>query len=260
MKKKIKIIIIFIAAFINLEAQDTLVIQENETGFCAVDGSIVRGSTTVSGWTGDGYADSDPGVGKSISWQTSVPADGFYTFSWRYAIGGNPGSRDAKLLINGNVSTDSISFPHTGTWSNWTMSEPVELNLVKGSYKIRIEAYSSSGLGNYDYLMVTGSGAEATSCTPSYVVVVKSNNEGWGSVAYEPVQQYYDEGTLITFRASANSGYFFQSWTGEETSADSIFTFRITKYGLFQTFRSSTYSVNNTIFIDFDYFLLSLLV
>jgi pectate lyase len=208
-------------------AQDTLIIQENESGFCSVDGTVVIGSTNVTGWTGTGYADSDPGIGKSMSWQISVAQGGTYTISWRYAIGGNPGSRDAKLLINGIIVRDSILFPHTGTWSNWMISSPIELNLTAGSKKIRIEAYSTSGLGNYDYLMVTGNGVSASVCNPSYTISVKSNNEEWGSVTYKPIQPYYEKGTLVTLTAASNHGYFFQSWLGDETSADSVYSFTV---------------------------------
>jgi hypothetical protein len=50
-----------------------LIIQENELGFCNVDGNIM---TSVQGYTGSGYADTDFGVGKSISWQINVPIAG----------------------------------------------------------------------------------------------------------------------------------------------------------------------------------------
>jgi len=223
---KIFILLIFLSLFSELFSQE-LIIQENELGFCSVDGKIDIGSRTVSGWTGIGFADGDPGIGKSMSWQISVTSYGNYFLTWRYAIGGNPGSRNARLVINGNVIKDTIYFPHTGTWSNWVMSDPIEVFLKSGTHKIRIEAYSTSGLGNYDYFQVNGEGLSPAECTPSYVVSVSSNNPEWGMVSYEPVQDYYDYGTLVTLRANANTGYFFQSWTGEETSEDSVFTFEI---------------------------------
>src|SRR5262245_51004535 len=51
-------------------------IQEDELGFSAVDGLILprQGSTSITGYTGTGFADGNPGVGTTISW--SMIADG----------------------------------------------------------------------------------------------------------------------------------------------------------------------------------------
>jgi len=225
MDRKYLLFFLLMISVAAMHAQE-IIIQENDTGFCSVDGTVVVGSTTVTGWTGIGYADSDPGIGKSISWEIHVDSDGTYLLVWRYAIGGNPGARNAKLLINGNIVMDTVYFPHTGTWSNWKM-DTVDVYLASGDHKIRIEAYSTSGLGNYDYLEVVGGGVTAAACTPSYVLSVNSSNINWGTVSYEPVKPYYDRGTTLTLMAHANPGYFFQSWTGEEASADSVFTFTV---------------------------------
>jgi pectate lyase len=118
---------------------------------------------------------------------------------------------------------DTIYFPHTGEWTNWTMSNSLYLDLDAGDNKIRIEAYNPSGLGNYDYLSVIGDGVTGSQCTPTYIIApLDLNIPAAGTVSYEPVQQYYEEGTLITLIAHANSGYFFQSWTGTVTSRGSI--------------------------------------
>jgi pectate lyase len=183
--------------------------------------------TSVTGYTGSGYADTDRGIGKSISWQFHVAAGGTYSFVWRYGNGGTVAPRNATLLIDGKVVRDTIFFPHTGTWTNWTFSAPVEVTLADGDHKVRIEAHSTDGLGNYDYFKVLGSGMTAVQCLPSFVLSVKSNNEDWGTVSYEPDLKYYDQGTSVTLRARAKPGYFFESWTGEETSADSMFTFQL---------------------------------
>lgn len=222
---KQNILTLFLILNTLLLAQQEIIIQENELGFCSVDGTI---ATSVAGYTGKGYADTDLGVGKSISWEINVINSGYFSFVWRYAVSGSTQERNAKLLIDGNVAIDTIYFPRTGDkWDSWTESNPARVFLTKGYHKIRIEAYSPNGLGNYDYFKVIGDGVEAAQCTPSYTLTVKSNNEDWGIVEYFPVQNYYDEGTLITLKAHPKAGYFFESWTGEETSSDSIFTFAI---------------------------------
>ncbi|MEG8946939.1 T9SS type A sorting domain-containing protein [Rosettibacter firmus] len=219
--------LILISIFIsyNLLAQNEVIIQENELGFCSVDGTI---ATSVTGYTGKGYADTDLGIGKSISWQINVLKEGTFSFIWRYAVSGNTQERNAKLLINGNVVVDTVYFPRTGDqWNSWKESNPVQVNLKTGYHKIRLESYSPNGLGNYDYFKIIGDGIEPAQCTPSYILTVKSNNDDWGTVEYSPVQNYYDEGTIVTLKAHPKPGYFFESWLGEETSADSIFTFVI---------------------------------
>ncbi len=47
-----------------------LFIQEDELGFSGVDGKVLprEGSTSVAGYTGTGFADGDPGIGKSIGY------------------------------------------------------------------------------------------------------------------------------------------------------------------------------------------------
>ena len=84
MNTKRLIIFFFLSTFTILSAQE-IIIQENNIGFCSVDGQIVTSSSTISGWTGDGYADVDLGIGKSISWQLSVVSAGGFALQWRYA-------------------------------------------------------------------------------------------------------------------------------------------------------------------------------
>ena len=205
---------------------DQIIIQENQLGFCSVDGSIM---TSVDGYTGEGYADTDRGVGKSISWSVSTPTAGTYHLRWRYGNGGGSGDRPARLLINSVVQIDTVNFPHTGTWTNWTISDSVAVQFSVGINEIRIEAYSVDGLGNYDYLIVLGEGMSPAECIPSYILTVGQNDPAGGNVSFEPVQDYYPEGTEVTVSASPNQGYFFQSWSGDETSTDPIFTFPIRK-------------------------------
>jgi len=215
-----------VTSFLDHLISQEIIIQENEMGFCAMDGVI---ETSVSGYTGSGYVNVDAGVGTSISWNILAEAEGTGYLRWRYAIGGNPGDRPARLIINGKIVVDTVEFPHTGTWTNWQISDSVEVLFSAGSNNIRIEAYSTSGLGNYDYISVTGEGISASDCSTYYVLRVDKNIDGGGTVSYEPVENYYPEGTRITLQADPNPGYFFQSWSGDETSAGAVFTFTIRK-------------------------------
>src|SRR6187431_821783 len=56
------------------------IIQEDQPGFAAVDGKIYprQGSTNVVGYTGTGFADGDPGVGKTIAWSVKAETAGAF--------------------------------------------------------------------------------------------------------------------------------------------------------------------------------------
>ncbi len=210
-------------------AQDTLIIQENDLGLCTFDGDSVIGSTSVTGWTGRGFIDIGYGVGAFISYEIFVPDTGTYSLVWRYAFNGS--ARDARLFINGVLTGDTIFFPSTGSSSTWLLSSSVSVHLGAGDNKIRIEALygtsNSGGLGNIDFFMITGNAPTAAACSPQYSVIVSSNNTAWGTVECLPAQILYDAGTVVTISAHANPGYFFQCWTGEETSADSVHEFTV---------------------------------
>jgi len=66
------------------------IIQEDQPGFAAVDGKVYprQGSTNVTGYTGTGFADGDPGLGKTIGWSVKAETAGTYMLVWRYAFGG----------------------------------------------------------------------------------------------------------------------------------------------------------------------------
>ncbi len=223
---RVQIFIILLLINISLLRSQELIIQEGEIGFCAVDGSIM---TSVTGYTGSGYADTDRGIGKSISWNVRAEAAGTYYLRWRYGNGGGTGDRPTKLLLNGLVVIDSVNFPHTGTWTNWTISDSVAINFIAGNNYIRLEAYSVDGLSNYDYIVVIGNGITPSEGVPFYILNVEANDGDAGAVSFEPIQHYYAAGTMITVRAEPKSGYFFQSWSGDETSAETVFSFPIQK-------------------------------
>ena len=97
-KNTILLLLVFI---VNVSLSQELIIQEEEAGFCFVDGIF---ESSVAGYTGSGYANPDAGVGVSMAWNVLSESGGTYVLKWRYALGGNIGDRPAKLLINGIVT------------------------------------------------------------------------------------------------------------------------------------------------------------
>jgi pectate lyase len=210
-------------------AQDSLIIQENTIGVCTMDGDL---ETDAEGYTGEGYANITNGTGIGMSWSINVSTEGTYHIFWRYALGGSDTtSRDASLLVNYIITSDTVKFPHSGSnlWSVWIMTDTIPVYLEEGENNIRLSSVTSKGLPNIDYFQIRGSGITPTACTPSFTFYIGINNPDAGSVSYEPVQVYYEQGTEVTVHAVANEGYFFHSWSGQAASTDNSHTFVISE-------------------------------
>lgn len=203
------------------------IIQEDKLGFSAVDGLVLprQGSTSITGYTGAGFADSDTGVGKTISWGVRAETAGTYQFVWRYAFGGlSTNLRDATLYVNG-VAVTTVTFAYTNTWNDWAETPPLDVNLEAGSSFVQLVATYSSGLPNIDYFKVLGDGISPDS--PSFSLTVDQNDPAGGTVSYAPVQGFYRQGASVTLTATANAGYYFQSWSGGVTSTEATHAFTL---------------------------------
>jgi pectate lyase len=206
----------------------TTYIQEDELGFSGVEGKVLprQGSTSITGYTGTGFSDSDSGFGKSISWNVKAEAAGPYSLVFRYAFGGTETNlRDAQLSINGAVASQSPNFAYTGSWNDWLETEPVTVDFVQGPNFIRLTALYESGLANIDYIKILGPGI--TGDTPSYSVTLTQNDPAGGVVSLSPMADYYAKGDSVTLTAVANPGFFFQSWSGDVTGAKAELSFPV---------------------------------
>jgi pectate lyase len=203
-----------------------LIIQEDQTGFSAVDGKVFprQGPTTVTGYTGTGFADGDPGMGKTMSWSVKADAAVTATFVWRYAFGGAAANlREAALIVNGQVAAALVTFAYTTTWNDWQETPALEVALPAGASFIQLQALGPSGLANIDYLKIAAPGV--TPDTPSFTLAVTAGDPAAGSVSVAPVQAFYPYDAQVTVTATANAGYFFQSWTGDVPGANPTHTF-----------------------------------
>ena len=214
-----------------LKAQDGLIIQEETLGICTMDGTV-DSAITAKGYTGIGYANIDNGIGVGMSWSFTVATDGIYKVTWRYALGGtDTTSRDGKLLLNNDFTGDTVKFPHTDSsnWNNYKSTDTLSMSLLAGLNKIHLFAITVKGLPNIDYFHILGSGLEPAQCTPSFIFSLAASDTNYGTVSYSPVKEFYDDGEEITVNASPKSGYFFHSWSGEESDTLNPFTFNITE-------------------------------
>ena len=136
----------------------TLIIVQEDAGFCAVDGDI---ETEHEGYTGTGYANTDNATGNGIDYSINILASGTYTFVFRYA---SISSRPADLIIDSVTEVEDIAFASTGAWTTWDTTTAVQVTLTAGVKTVRLEAAGSEGLGNVDYMEVAGVNLAAADC------------------------------------------------------------------------------------------------
>ena len=127
---------------------------------CEVDGISLE--TENTGYSGDGYINTDNQLGASVSWILNTVDDSKATLAFRYANGGSS-ARDGDLFING-VNTGAVTLAATGSWTNWELST-VQVPLSSGSNEVKLVATSSDGLANLDWLSYSEAISDAN-CIP----------------------------------------------------------------------------------------------
>lgn len=137
-----------------------LTIQENETGFCSVDGTVDNNN---AGFTGNGFANTTNASNSGITWSVNAPSSGTYALVWRIANGGTT-NRTAQVIVNGSVAVSNVDFGATGSWTTWATLSSINVTLSAGTNSVRLQATNTSGLANIDYLGVNGNNPTATSC------------------------------------------------------------------------------------------------
>jgi hypothetical protein len=175
-------------------------IQENETGFCSVDGTI---NNNQPGYTGDGFSNTANATGNGINWKIFGDA-GSYTFTWNHAC---PSDRQGELFVNGVSVLGAITFNSTTRWDSWEENTSITVNLAEGIKDIRIESLSTNGLGNIDYMKVEGPNANTVSCDGQARVsgktdLVVSNNDI--SLENDNAIRVYSNLSSSTFTLSEN--------------------------------------------------------
>ncbi len=103
-------------------------------------------------FTGAGYLDMGLNAGDAFAFDVSVPADGEYTFSFRYAhttVAGRP----MTITVDGGAA-ETIAFPGTGAFDTW-QEATITLTLEAGSNTIRLANVGNTG-PNIDRVVVTG--------------------------------------------------------------------------------------------------------
>ncbi|HEY7774312.1 MAG TPA: carbohydrate-binding protein, partial [Marinagarivorans sp.] len=137
-----------------------LTIQENTTGFCGAIGTL---ETEHTGFSGDGFIDTENQLGATIDWQINVAESNVYQVTVRYANGGET-PRSGSLTANGNAgSAATITMATTDEWTNWR-EETIEIALNAGSNHLVLTATGPDGLANIDSITISGANTTAEQC------------------------------------------------------------------------------------------------
>jgi hypothetical protein len=132
---------------------DGLVIQENNSGFRSVDGTI---DNNYSGYTGSGFANTTDTNGASIYWGTYFDSSVVKSLTFRYA---GTNDQSANLIVNGVDVASKIQFPATASLTNWDFVT-VNANITNGAAEVKLQSTAATGLPNIDFLELIGGGPE----------------------------------------------------------------------------------------------------
>ncbi len=134
---------------------DGLVIQENNSGFRSVDGTI---DSNYAGYTGSGFANTTDTNGASIFWDSYFDSSVVKSLTFRYAC---TNDRTASLIVNGADVASKIQFPATASLTNWDYVT-VYANITNGSAEVKLQSLSAAGLPNIDSVELIGGGPTNT--------------------------------------------------------------------------------------------------
>lgn len=134
-------------------------VAEAETEACDYDGVTEDKNT---GFKGSSYVNVDNAIGTAIAFSVSANTAGTATLSFRYANGGTV-DRPAQINLNGSNLTNTLSFPVTGTFTDWKAVD-LSVSLVKGLNFIKLVSSTAEGLANIDQIGYVSTGLSKGSC------------------------------------------------------------------------------------------------
>lgn len=154
------------------------------TGYCSIDGSR---QNTYTGADGGYYVNLSNSSGRGITWAVRAGAAGSYTLRWRYSNAGSQSATTARVLVNGTQALASVAFPKTSTWSTWTTTGNVTVNLVAGTNFIRLETTAAAEFAVIDWIEIVGNTPTEAACSGSVGSRVAGNTATLPVVDAAPV-------------------------------------------------------------------------
>ncbi|BCE02581.1 family 43 glycosylhydrolase [Marinicellulosiphila megalodicopiae] len=123
----------------------TLTINENQQGFCGVQGTIEEMHGAV-------HSNSRNNAGAVIAWQFSANEAMTVDVAIQYAYAAEP-LRNGDLYLNNQLVTN-VNFQPTGAWTNWQATS-TSMTIQAGQNFIELKATGDLGLANIDYIKFT---------------------------------------------------------------------------------------------------------
>ncbi|MEO0604175.1 MAG: sulfatase-like hydrolase/transferase, partial [Myxococcota bacterium] len=112
------------------------------------NGNVIGG--LWGGYTGLGYLDMGGDVGDAFEFDVGTAVAGLHTLEFRFA---NGSGFDRPLAVSVGGSTQTVSFPATGSWDTWQVSA-VDVTLPAGVSRVRVANTIANG-PNLDQVAVT---------------------------------------------------------------------------------------------------------
>ena len=202
-------------------ATTSFTIQEEQAGFCRVDGIATENTNT--GFTGNGYTNSNNAQGAAIVWAVNAAISTRYTVTFRFANGGT-GNRNGSLVVNGGSNGNyTVQLPRTASWADW-QTVSLEIDLVQGNNSLQLTALTADGLANIDLIKIEGASTKAGTCagaisSSSVASSVKSSSSNANSSAPSA-----GSGTMLTLDGNPAASWLNKSRTKWNTSRADIVT------------------------------------
>ncbi len=178
-----------------LEAEDGLF--EGKVDHHSCWNFIAQHPAPHTGFTGEGYVDTENKVGSFVELNFDAPAAGRYVLAARYAHGKSD-PRPVELRVNGEIADPAFAFPPTRFWTDWvyaTLPQPVQLKA--GKNVVRLTATSAEGLANLDHLRFT--------VAPTSAALVRLSAVTWGGVGCYKIER--PMGTVYFEKDNGVSGF-----------------------------------------------------
>lgn len=173
--------------------------------------------TKNTGYLGDSYVNFDNEPGSYLELRVGMAVAGEQLLQIRFANGG-ASTRPMQLSLNDSIVAESVSFPSTGSWTNWdTLS--VSVNLLKGIHRLKLTSTGNEGGPNIDQIEISGEQL------PYYQLNLSVN--GNGSILQKPDKGLLFKGQEINLIAQAGFSATFVEWRGDFSSRSDTLKFAI---------------------------------
>lgn len=210
-------------------ATATFTIQEEQAGFCRVDGVATESSNT--GFTGNGYTNSNNAQGAAIVWAVNATTSTRHTVTFRYANGGTT-NRNGSLVINGGSNGNyTVQLPPTASWADWQTAS-VEIDLVQGNNSLQLSALTAEGLANIDSIKIEGASTKAGTCAGAVSSSSAASSVKSSSSAASSSAPATGGGAMLTLDGNPVASWLRNARTKWNSSrADVVLSYQLTNGG-----------------------------